>query len=235
MKFILLPVFIYLFSGSVGAQTLDEPYSGVPADLKFEQVKGKAALLNLSYEGLREQIEKSVIQAEHITKLQNDADNPAVIIDVRSPEEYEQWHIKDSRNLYFQKWIYEDTDNFALKLAEALPDKSTPIILYCNFAISPAATPAYRPEYQDGQPRLETLADVVMEAAKLDKAGWGRDQPTVLLPRSRIAAGLLNLFGYQHIYHVQTHYNQSTELAKDLDHLEFVGTLPNPDLVNKVE
>lgn len=47
----------------------------------------------------------------------------AVLLDVRSPQEYAEGHISGSQNLPLQAW----------NQAEALiPDKDTPVFLYCH-------------------------------------------------------------------------------------------------------
>jgi phage shock protein E len=47
-----------------------------------------------------------------------------VIIDVRTPEEYAQRHIDGALNL--------PHDTISARIADAVPDKNTPIILYCR-------------------------------------------------------------------------------------------------------
>ncbi|MCL2656164.1 MAG: rhodanese-like domain-containing protein [Betaproteobacteria bacterium] len=47
-----------------------------------------------------------------------------VVIDVRTSEEYAQRHINDALNLPY--------DTISVRIAVAVPDKNTPIVLYCR-------------------------------------------------------------------------------------------------------
>jgi hypothetical protein len=116
------------------ASLLALPASAAPAQENFTAVNpaiDMAGYLNISAEAARHRAQRRLAEDEFM-RMSREAGT--VVLDARSRQKYDELHVRGALNLSFP-------DIAVASLAQAIPDKSTRVLIYCNNNFSNAEGP----------------------------------------------------------------------------------------------